>query len=466
MQWAILSTCGLLLVGFVLRARLRFLQVLYIPASVLGGLIGLAALLAIRFAVPDDAPADAFAGALRGHAEAIGGTLRSWPGVLIAVVFAGLLLERPERRLATASRGTAMAAAYVWVVVLGEVVVGLLAAWLVIMPATDLPASFGQLIEAGFAGGHGTAAALGLVYADLGFPDGHDLGLFSATVGLLASVVIGIALVNIGVRRGWTATGRADRRLVSGLEQRADPKPMAYARVGSEVIDAFMFQLVLVAMAFGVGALLRWLVSSTARWVSLEDAAEPIGRLPLFLFTLIGGLLVRKALALFRCDDLIDGESIKRIVAIAMEVLIVAAVASLRLETLASYFWPMALLMALGCAWAVFCLLVLARRLLPPEYWFELGIINFGMSTGTTAQGMMLLRIVDRDLETGAAEDYALAAPFSAPFIGGGAITLTLPLLLDKGLLPVVLPGLVLAIAVALVVGATIARKSRRRSSG
>jgi len=459
LQWAILSACGLLLIGFVLRARLRFLQVLYIPASVLGGLIGLAVLLTIRLAADDATP-------LAVHADAIGGTLRTWPGALIAVVFAGLLLERPQRRIGETSRGTVMAAAYVWVVVLGEVLVGLLATWFVLMPLFGVPAAFGQLIEAGFAGGHGTATALGLVYEELGFADGYDLGLFSATIGLIASVVIGIALVNIAVRRGWTVSGRADVRLVSGLERRTDPKPMAWARVNGEVIDAFMFQLVLVAMAFGAGALIQWILAFGAESLELESLATALGHLPLFLFTLIGGLVVRKALALFRSDDLIDGESIKRIVAVAMELLIVAAIASLRIETLASYFWPMALLMALGCGWAVFCLLVLAPRLLPKDYWFELGIINFGMSTGTTAQGMMLLRIVDRDLESGAAEDYALAAPFSAPFIGGGLITLTLPVWLDKGYLPSVLLGLVIVIALALTVGWTIARKGRRPPPG
>ena len=42
------------------------------------------------------------------------------------------------------------------------------------------------------------------------------------------------------------------------------------------------------------------------------------------------------------------------------------------------------------------CLLVIGRRLLPQRYWFELGILNYGMSTGTTATGLMLLRIIDR----------------------------------------------------------------------
>ena len=113
-----------------------------------------------------------------------------------------------------------------------------------------------------------------------------------------------------------------------------------------------------------------------------------------------------------------------------MEFLIVAAITSLKLSALVTYGWPVALLLLLGFIWTGFCLLFVARRMLPRDYWFELGILNYGMSTGTTAQGLMLLRIIDKDLESGAAEDYALAAPLSAPFIGGGILTISLPLIL------------------------------------
>jgi ESS family glutamate:Na+ symporter len=68
---------------------------------------------------------------------------------------------------------------------------------------------------------------------------------------------------------------------------------------------------------------------------------------------------------------------------------------------------------------------------LPGDRWMELGLINYGMSTGTTATGLLLLRMVDTDLESGAAQDYALAAPLSAPLIGGGLLTLMMPLVLE-----------------------------------
>ena len=71
------------------------------------------------------------------------------------------------------------------------------------------------------------------------------------------------------------------------------------------------------------------------------------------------------------------------------------------------------------------------------------------MSTGTTATGLLLLRIVDKDLQSGAAEDYALAAPLSAPFIGGGILTLSMPLILltvPLSVVAIVLCGLVLGL--------------------
>jgi ESS family glutamate:Na+ symporter len=89
--------------------------------------------------------------------------------------------------------------------------------------------------------------------------------------------------------------------------------------------------------------------------------------------------------------------------------------------------------MLIGAAWVAFNVVWISPRILPRNCWFELAIMNHGFATATTAQGMMLLRMVDRDLRTDAAKIYAIAAPLTAMFIGGGFITYTLPYLLSKG---------------------------------
>lgn len=451
MTAAILASSCLLLAGFVLRARLRVLQLFFVPASVTGGLVGL---LAIQGALRIDLVA--------APVEDVADTLRSWPGPLIAVVFAGLLLERPSRRLRDSLLGAAQAGLMVWIIVLGQIAIGLAATWLLIHPAYDVPNAFGQLLEGGFAGGHGSATALGEIFSSvLHFPEGLDLGLFVATFGLVFSVVSGLVLINIGVRRGWTRSGRVDIALVSGLEQRTAPKPLAYATVRSEVVDPLAFQILIVALAYLLGALLRKGFIATAGLVA-GDGLAYLDNLPLFLFTLLGGWLLRGVMGVAGVGDLIDTESVRRLVAIAMEFLIVAAIATLRLEVVATYLWPLCLLCGLGCAWSIFCLVGLSRSILPRDHWFELGIINYGMSTGTTAQGMMLLRIIDKDLESGAAENYALAAPLSAPFVGGGVLTLSLPvLLIERVSVPVVVTVLSIAVVALIVAGRSLAARDR-----
>ncbi len=424
-----LFVLGLLLVGFVLRAGIKPLRLLFVPASVVGGIVGLGVIQAV---LRTDAA---------GIAADISNVIADWPGLLIAVVFAGLLMERPGKKFSEAIVAASRQGIVVWIIVFGEAFVGLLACALFILPYYDVPASFGQLIETGFAGGHGTAAAMGEVYDALDFAQGRDLAFLFATVGLLYGVVSGIFFVNLGVRRGWLRGGPHTQAVdtpsditipvVSGLEARHDPKPSAFARVRAEVIDPLAFQLCLLAVAFAVGFALQQLFLLVAGAVAPEDALKFVGKIPLFLFTLLGGWVTREAMHLLGVGDLIDGPSIHRLGGIAMEILIVAALATLRLEAAADFLVPVLILLGVGFAWVAFCLLWVGRKLLPRQHWFELGLLNYGMSTATTAQGVLLLRIVDRDLDTDAASDYAAAAPLSAPFIGGGVITvLGLPLAL------------------------------------
>jgi len=461
MQTSLLVVCALLLIGLFLRATVGVFQRLYVPAAVLGGLVGLA--LATWDWKPDSPVIPA----------TVIEQLRSWPGWLIAVVFAGLLLERSGKSFRDSMQGAARQGIVVWIIALGQVALGVLATWSMISRYYEVPEAFGQLIEVGFAGGHGTAAAMSAVYekGPLEFPEGPDLAFFFATAGLLLGVVSGMVYVNMAVRRGWTRAGDVKILTLTGLEARDAPEPIGLGRIRAEVLDPLVFQVLIVAAALAAGIGLQKIFLILIRFLGLQSglSAEVVGKvadyadnLPLFMFTLIGGLVVREVMHGLHLGDLIDPDSIRRVSGAAMEFLIVAAVTSINLAALEKFAVPIVLLLALGLLWSGFCLVVIAPRLLPRRYWFELGILNYGMSTATTAQGLMLLRIIDKDLASGAAEDYALAAPLSAPFVGGGVITLMLmPWLLGHFHQGLVAATLLLVIAGLYVVGAWMARSER-----
>lgn len=417
------------------------------PASLVGGLFGLLVIKLIGWRAGESSVATALVECQQ--------TFRSWPIFLIAVIFAGLLLDRRSSRAGGAFRGALREGVVVWIIVLGQVFLGILAAWLLISPATGVPPVFGHLIEIGWAGGHGTAAALGAVFAESKtFPEGRDLSMFMATAGLLAAVVLGVIYVNLAISRGWTATARraVPIEVVEEAESALPTATTAIAprsgRLPTEALDPLALQCALVGLALGIG----WLLQNAFVWAGQRmldaELVAFMEKIPLFLFSLLGGLIIRWVLALFRSSHLVDGAAVRRIMATAMEFLIVAALASLQIDVVVDHAWGLSILIVIAVAWTTFCLFVLSPHLLPRRHWFELGIINYGMSTGTTAQGMMLLRMVDPELETEAAQEYALGAPFSAPFIGGGVLTVAMPFILDR-----VGPGLVVVVSGVVVVG-------------
>ena len=451
----------LLLIGVLLRLGFPVFRWLFIPASVLAGLLGL---LIVQIDLGKT---------VTQYTHEWSTTLGSWPGFLIAVIFAGMLLERKPAPLRQSISRVGRQGLMVWVIVLGETAVGLLATWLFIKPFFDVPNSIGTLIETGFAGGHGTAAAMGEVFAHptINLTGGLDLGILMATGGLIYGLVSGILWINLAVRSGWIAKTASKREHLES-EKPTDSPPIGYAKIGKETVDPLLLQVLWLALAFGIGLGLQMLVTWMVGYV--EGLMDPTmteikgakqlsdrltlqsiaGSFPLFIYTLFGGWIVRITLGMLGYDRAIDRETINRLTSTAMDILIVAAITTLNITAVATLILPFAILFVFGALWTGFCLMVLARRMLPREHWFELGLINYGMSTGTTATGFVLLRLVDPELESGAAEDYALAAPLSSPFIGGGMITIALPLLvLEKLPLAATAMGMCLIVAVLIGVG-------------
>ena len=454
MTLAFLFVVVLLLVGVCLRQAVPAFAWLFIPASVIAGLVGL---LVVQInPLNPDATTDAWAK-----------TLSSWPGWLIAVVFAGMLLEREPAPAGQSLSRVGRQGLMVWIIVLGQTAVGLLATWLLVQPFYDVPNSFGALIETGFAGGHGTAAAMGEVFKhpSINLEGGLDLGILMATCGLVYGVVSGIVWINIGARLGWIHRHHRRKNVDAESELDNQRSAIGYATISREAIDPLLLQVIWLALAFGIGMALQAGVGGLAAWIDgfrdtaaeLTDAEQQLSSrltaarvldFPLFIYTLFGGLFVRKILGAFGLGRVIDGDTINRLTSAAMDILVVAAIASLNLQAVARLLVPFSVLLVCGVIWCGVCLLVLSRHLLPRDYWFELGLINYGMSTGTTATGFVLLRVIDPELESGAAEDYALAAPLSSPFIGGGILTVAMPLLVLERV-SIAIPTLVLIAIVA-----------------
>ncbi len=426
---AVMSFCGLcllLVLGKAVRTAVPLFQRLYLPASVIGGLIGLAWINTFGKNFSPD-----------WHA--------SWnaiPGFLINIVFAALFIGAALPRLRDVWHLAAPQLCYGQLLAWGQYVVGLALAGLVLIPVFHVDRGFGTLLEIGFEGGHGTVAGLSSVFDNFNWSVGRDLGFTMATAGMVLGIVIGMALINLAVRRGWVRNVRQfadqDRYERRGIYPRHAQPPAGKQTVFSDSIDSLGFHVAVIGLAVLIGYGLKEVLLLINQIVpdGVRDL-QVLESFPLFPLCLIGGLILQKLLTAVHLDALVDHGQIQRLGGASLDFLVVAAVASIRLDFVATYWLPLLLLVIAGTAWNVFGVLFIAPRLLK-NAWFERGIAEFGQSMGVTATGLLLLRTVDPENRTVAAQAFGYKQLLHEPIMGGGIWTsMALPLVITQGNLPV-----------------------------
>ncbi len=423
----VISFCGLsllLLLGKALRVFIPFFRMLYLPSSVIGGLVGLFILTLLGDTIPD-------------------GWTIGWnemPGFLINIIFAALFLGSPLPNIKEIWNRTAPQVCFGQLVAWGQYVVGLFITAILLAPYFGVPVMFGNLIEIGFEGGHGTVGGLSDLFVSLNWPEGKDLGLTVATAGMVLGIVAGTVLINWAVRRGHIEFIRRadnDPQLLKklGFYPMEDRPDAGKQTVFADSIDSLAFHLAVIGMAVLGGVLMKQGIAALDTIVPASIQKLHILRsFPLFPLCMIGGILLQLLLTKLRPLNLfVDHGQIQRISGASLDFLVVSAIASIRLDYVLSHWLPLLILITVGLSWNVFCVLVIAPRIFK-EAWFERAIADFGQSMGVTATGLLLLRTADPDNKTCAASSFGYKQIFHEPFMGGGIWTsLALPLVVTLG---------------------------------
>ncbi len=432
----VLLSLGLLL-GKWIRVSVPLFGRLFLPSSILGGLAllmlsgeGLGRLFQL-FPLTERFEQGLFT-------ENIMEVWVSIPGLLISFIFAGLFLGKKIPNLKTIWMTAGPQVAYGQSVAWGQYVVGLLLTIFLLTPLFGANPMSGALIEIAFEGGHGTAAGLRQTFIDLDFAEGADLAMGLATVGVVSGVVFGVVLINWGVRKGKTAylknPSSIDERELRGIVDEEVRQSSGRMTTRPSSIEPLAFHLSFMMLAVFIG----WVLQQGLIWVeNLTWGAQGdtliMAYLPLFPLAMIGGVLLQIMFDKFDKDKLIDRETINRLQGLALDFLIISALATLSLSVLGENWVVFVTLALSGILWNIAMFVFIARRMIP-KHWFERGIGDFGQSMGMTAAGLMLIRIVDGKGDTKALEAFGYKQLLFEPFVGGGLMTaLSVPLIFQFG---------------------------------
>ena len=403
---------GAILLGNFLRQKIPLIRKSMMPVAVLGGFLLLIA---------------KYAGIIRLDNSFM--ELLVYHG--IALGFIAMSLRVPPERTGDRDLTGLKSGAVIISTYMIQGICGLLITLL--LSYTVMPGLFkaaGLLLPMGYGQGPGQANNVGSSYEALGFAGGRSFGLAVAAAGYLVACVAGVGILNFLARRGKLRTARAEELSQPELDffQSKDEIPV------SDSIDKLSVQLAMVLVVYLVTYLAAWGLTT-----GLTAAAPGVGATlnPLiwgfnFIIGAALAMLLRVLLEKGRKSGLIQRQYqnnflLNRISGFFFDIMIVAGIASINLEDIRGLWVPFALMALTGAVVTWFNLRIVCKRVYP-GYFYEGLISMYGMMTGTISSGVLLLREVDPNLETPAANNLITGSSFG--------IILGAPLLILVGLAP------------------------------
>ncbi|UZT82099.1 sodium/glutamate symporter [Caproicibacterium sp. BJN0003] len=396
--WTVLTDvsmmAGLLLLGQLLRAKLKIFQKLLIPPALIAGIFALVL------------------GPNGWGILPFSKSLSTYASVLIVIVFAAMPIgDKPSKEAKSGPAIGGMFFNITGVAVLQYAVGMFLTVYVLDLFFKNLNPGFGLMMATGFYGGHGTAAAVGQTYESLGWDEASALGYTTATVGLVGGIISGVAIINWGARKGYThyVTSPKDLPLSmkTGLVQPMDQQASTKATISTICMDpmAFHLGLVLVPSLFGY---------------MLSKALIPVigVEIPAFCTALLFGFIVNAVMNKTHSDKYIDRGSISRISGTSTDFLMVSGIGSLQLGIVVKYAVPLIVVCAAGFLTNWLWFHIVGKHSSPKD-WFERNMMVWGHACGVAATGVMLQRICDPELKSRGIEDSGISDLINRPIIVG-----------------------------------------------
>ena len=385
---------GSLLVANMLKRHIPWLQASLIPTSVLGGGLLLVVVGIWRLITGEGLFETPFFG---GNGTA---TLELITYHMLALGFIASAFKTSdgkmtkERTVEIFNTGVTTVSTY-----LLQGVVGLGITMIACLVMKNFFPAAGMLLPFGFGQGTGQALNYGNIYeTEFGFDNGKSFGLTIAALGFLSASIGGVIHLNLLKRKGLILDkGSAEGAIHAEDIQSANEIPM------QESIDKMTVQIALIAAAymltylimFGLGQLLPGMRSVIYGFN--------------FLLGVLSGTIVKALLNWFRKTGMGTREYtnnflMTRASNFFFDVMVVSGIAAIRLTALEKY-WGIMLILGVAGLIVTYIYNYIVSKVLFPKYSREQFLTMFGMLTGTASTGIILLREIDGDFKTPAADN-------------------------------------------------------------
>ena len=385
---------GSLLVANIIKKSIPILQASLIPLSVLGGGV-LIVVAGVYKLVTGDVMFDTpfFGG--NGTADLETLTYHTLALGFIASTFKPSNEKMTKQRtIEIFNTGVTTVATY-----LMQAILGLGISMIAVLIMKDFFVAAGIVLPFGYGQGTGQALNYGGIFEhDFGFVGGKSFGLTIAALGFLSASIGGVFHLILLKRRGKVLVNCSKEGKIQSEEIQADNEiPM------QESIDKLTVQIALIAVAYmlsyaimyGLGILLPGMKSVIFGFN--------------FLIGVLAATLVKAVMNFLKKKNIIKKEYtnsflLTRASNFFFDIMVVAGIAAIRLGVLKDY-WGIILIMGVVGLGSTYFYNHFVAKTLFKEYQEEQFLMMYGMLTGTASTGIILLREIDGNFKTPAADN-------------------------------------------------------------
>ncbi len=378
--WASIALC----IGTLLRAKIPAFRKMLIPASVIGGILGMI-----------------FMNAMSAAGICVGVDSSMYTSIvnhLFTLSFISISLTRPpkheDKRGKEVLRG-ALGMGIVWCLLYA--LTPLAGAGIIALVGSDagMDRMYGTLIPFAFTQGPGQAAAFGALYESYGWENAGSVGVTFAAVGFLAAFLFGIPAAKSGIRRGLAKNcGNLSETVLRGYYKKEEQTTyMVRDTTVSSNIETLTYHFALIGLcyilAIGISKILGLLPGF------LGNSMEGL----MFMNGMYAAYIVRWLTKKLHIDFLQEDALQGKITGWTADYLVVCAFMAVGIATLGSWLGPM----------LIECVVITALTFAVCFYFgsrfggkndFERTLGLYGTATGTVPSGIALVRIVDPYLTT------------------------------------------------------------------
>jgi ESS family glutamate:Na+ symporter len=407
----------LLLIGLILRSKIKFFQNFFVPACIIAGILG----LIIRETA-------VYLGLITNSVLLFETSVYH----LFNITFISLgLTYRRNKKNKSCLRNIVNMGLLISSVAALQFIIGGAIVFIFNLFGYRLFPTFGFLVAMGFEEGPGQALSIGKTWEGFGFANASSIGLSFATLGFIFAIFVGVPLVSWAIRTGRISAvdSSISNAFKTGLFSKDDDKIYAgFQTTHASTIDSLSLHAALIGFVY----ILTYGFIKILELFSPSDIAEMLWGF-FFIWGLLIAFIIRIIIEKIGIGHHLDHELQSRITGWGVDYLVVAAITAISLKVFIDYAIPIFTIALVVGVLTLIWIYYFGNRIWK-KYRFERTAGLYGMETGTVATGLMLIRIIDPEFKTPAATDLALSSFIALPLIFIMINIMNAPILFDWSL--------------------------------